>query len=181
MFLPNPNSGNGGPSLALADEPNTADVAETAERRVALICSKGGLDEIYPALILASGASQAGIKAMIFFTFWGLDAITDKKVDKLGVNMAGNPASPMPTMVAGLPGMEKVAAGMMGKKLESLDIPGPREMLKMLDEMGVELWACELAMNFMDLTEDDLIPEVKGVLTVGDFYDRTHGSQVIFT
>ena len=154
---------------------------EAPARRVALIVSKGGLDEVYPALILANGARQAGIEAMIFFTFWGLDAITDKKVDGLGVNMAGNPAAPMPTVVAGLPGMAKVAASMMGKKLSSLDIPGPREMLKELDAMGCELWACELAMKFMDVEEKDLMDEVKGVLTVGDFYDRTAGAQVIFT
>ena len=155
--------------------------APAPERRVALVCSKGGLDEVYPALILAHGARQAGIDAMIFFTFWGLDAITDEKVDSLGVNMAGNPAAPMPTVVAGMPGMARVAAGMMGKKLKSLDIPGPREMLQELDAMGCELWACELAMQFMDVEESDLMPEVKGVLTVGDFYDRTVGAQVIFT
>lgn len=162
--------------------PNPALSASPApERKVALICSKGGLDEVYPALILANGARQAGIDAMIFFTFWGLDAITDKKVDHLGVNMAGNPSAPMPTMVAGMPGMAKVAAGMMGKKLKSLEIPGPREMLQELDAMGCELWACELAMSFMGIEAKDLMPEVKGVLTVGDFYDRTAGAQVIFT
>lgn len=95
--------------------------------------------------------------------------------------MAGNPSSPMPTVLTGLPGMEKMAAHMMGKKLHELDIPGPREMLQMLDDMGCELYACELAMKFMDLSEEDLMPQVKGVLTVGDFYDMTQGAQILFT
>ena len=76
-----------------------APVAEPANRKMAIICSKGGLDEVYPALILANGARQAGIDAMIFFTFWGLDAINDKKVDHLGVKMTGNPSSPLPTII----------------------------------------------------------------------------------
>ena len=38
--------------------------AAPAPRRVAIICSKGGLDEVYPALILASGARQAGIECL---------------------------------------------------------------------------------------------------------------------
>ncbi len=178
MFLANPET-NPNPQPAPVPSPDAS--ATPAPRRMAIICSHGGLDQIYPALILANGARQAGIEAMIFFTFWGLDAINDKKVDHLGVNMAGNPSSPMPTVLTGLPGMETMAAHMMGKKLTSLDIPGPREMLEMLDEMGCELYACELAMKFMDLEEKDLIPQVKGVLTVGDFYDMSEGAQILFT
>jgi len=184
MFLPNPNSSsnpipNPIPAVSAAALPSPG--ATPAQRRIAIICSKGGLDEVYPALILANGARQSGVECLIFFTFWGLDAITEKKVDHLGVNMAGNPSSPMPTVLTGLPGMERMAAGMMAKKLKELDIPGPRDMLVMLDDMGCELYACELAMKFMDLTEQDLLPQVKGVLTVGDFYDRTEGATVLFT
>lgn len=178
MFLANPETN---PVPNAQTTPAPAETAKPAVRKMAIICSKGGLDEVYPALILANGARQSGIEAMIFFTFWGLDAINDKKVDHLGVNMAGNPSSPMPTIVTGLPGMESMAAMMMNKKLSSLDIPGPREMLEMLDEMGCELYACELAMKFMDLEEKDLLPQVKGVLTVGDFYDLSEGAQVLFT
>ena len=47
-------------------------------RKVGIICSKAGLDEVYPSLILANGARQAGIEAFIFFTFYGLDAITER-------------------------------------------------------------------------------------------------------
>lgn len=178
MFLANPEANVDAQPGTL---PTPAPAADPDARRIALIVSKGGLDEVYPALILANGARQAGIEAMIFFTFWGLDAITSKKVDHLHVNMAGNPSSPMPTILTGLPGMETMAAAMMGKKLKELDIPGPREMLEMLDEMGCELYACELAMKFMGIGEEDLLPQVKGVLTVGDFYDMTGGAQVLFT
>lgn len=178
MFLAKPGTDG---SKQTQPQPTGQPAAQAGPRRIALVCSKGGLDEVYPALILANGARQSGIEALIFFTFWGLDAITEKKVDHLGVNMAGNPSSPVPTVLTGLPGMEKMAAAMMGKKLHDLDIPGPREMLTMLDEMGCELYACELAMNFMDLKKEDLIPQVKDVLTVGDFYDLTQGSQLMFT
>ena len=153
----------------------------TTDRKVALICSKAGLDEAYPALILANGARQAGIDCLVFFTFWGLDAITDDKVDHLHVNVAGQPASGMPTIVGGLPGMEALAAHMMKKSMDELDLPGPREMLKILDESGAELYACELAMKMFKRTRDDLVPQVKDVITAGDFYDLSHGAQIIFT
>lgn len=151
------------------------------QRKVAIICSHGGLDEVYPALILANAARQSGIEAFVFFTFWGLDAITEKKVDHLHVNLAGNPTSGMPTVLAGLPGMEGLAASMMKKQMDELDLPGVREMMKILVESGAELYACELAMKMFKRTKEDLLPEVRDVITAGDFYDLADGAQIIFT
>jgi peroxiredoxin family protein len=150
-------------------------------RKVAIICSHAGLDEAYPSLILANAARQAGIECFVFFTFWGLDVITDKKVDHLHVNVAGNPAAGMPTIVGGLPGMEALAAHMMKKSMDELDLPGPREMLKILDESGAQLYACELAMKMFKRTKEDLVPQVKEVITAGDFYELAEGAQIIFT
>jgi peroxiredoxin family protein len=152
-----------------------------SNRRVAIICSHGGLDEAYPALILANAARQSGIDAFVFFTFWGLDVITTSKVDNLHVNMAGNPAIPLPTVLTGLPGMESFAATMMKKKMEELDLPTAREMLRTLDEAGAELYACELAMKMFGRTKADLLPEVRDIITAGDFYDLAEGAQIIFT
>lgn len=154
---------------------------ETSPRKIALICSKGGLDDAYPSLILASAARQSGIEAMIFFTFYGLDVITEKRIDHLHVSMVGNATSPMPAMVAGLPGMESFAASMMKRRMKELDLPDAREMIQMLNESGVGLYACELAMKMFNRTAEDLVPEVDGVITAGDFYDLSVGAQIIFT
>ena len=64
--------------------------------------------------------------AFVFFTFWGLDIITTSKVDHLHVNLAGNASSGMPTVLAGLPGMESLAASMMKKQMAELDLPSVR-------------------------------------------------------
>lgn len=152
-----------------------------SRRKVAIIVSKGGLDEVYPGLILANAARMSGIDTMMFFTFYGLDAITDDKVDHLHVNMAGNAASPMPTIVAGLPGMESLAAKMMKSKMEKLDLPSVREMLAMLDEAGAELYGCQLAMEMMEIERSRLLPQVRDVITAGDFYALSEGAQIIFT
>ena len=153
----------------------------TTPRKVAIICSHAGLDECYPALILANAARQSGIDAFVFFTFWGLDAITERKVDHLHVNVAGQPASGMPTMVGGLPGMEALAAHMMKKSMAELELPTVREMLQILHESGAQLYACELAMKMFKRTREDLVPQVADVITAGDFYDLSDGAQIIFT
>lgn len=164
--------------MATAATPYVPQVAES--RKIAIICAKGGLDECYPALILANAARAAGIEATIFFTFYGMDVVTEKKVDHLHVNMAGNPSSPMPTMVAGLPGMESVAAKMMSKKMKELELPTVREMLEMLSDAGCELYGCELAMQMFDLEQEDLIEQVEDVITATDFYEMTAGAQIVF-
>ncbi|MFO0659962.1 MAG: DsrE/DsrF/DrsH-like family protein [Polyangiaceae bacterium] len=151
------------------------------QRKVALICSHGGLDEAYPSLILANAARQSGIEAFVFFTFWGLDVITESKVDHLHVNLAGNPSSAMPTVLAGLPGVESFAGKMMKKQMDELELPTVREMLQILEESGAELYACELAMKMFKRTKEDLVTQVKDVITAGDFYEMSEGAQIIFT
>ena len=150
-------------------------------RKVAIICSHAGLDECYPALILANAARQSGIDAFVFFTFWGLDVVTERKVDHLHVNVAGNPASTMPTVIGGLPGMEALAAHMMKKSMAELELPSVREMLQILEEAGAELYGCELAMQMFKRKKEELVPQVKDVITAGDFYDLSEGAQIIFT
>ena len=158
-----------------------AETATATTRKVAIICSHGGLDEVYPSLILANAARQSGIEAFVFFTFWGLDAITESKVDSLHLNLAGQPSSGMPTMLAGLPGMERLAATLMQKQMTELDLPNVREMITILEESGATLYACELAMKMFKREKGDLLPQVKDVITAGDFFDLALGAQIIFT
>lgn len=150
-------------------------------KKIAIICSKGSLDGIYPALILANGARMEGMDALVFFTFFGLEAITKDKIKHIQVATVGNPAMHIPTMLGGLPGMSKLATHMMQKEMDKLDIPHVDEFIEMLDDAGAELYACKLAMDMFHLELEDLIDRVKDVLTVGEFYEKTDDAKIIFT
>jgi len=156
------------------------DTEQKAARKVAIVCSKGSLDMAYPGLILANAARMMGIDAVLFFTFWGLDIIREKTVDHLHAGVVGNPGAHMPAMIAGLPGMESLATRMMKKKIEQMDVPTVRELLDILDAAGAEIFACRMAMDMMDLTRDDLVPQVKDVITAMDFFEEAEGAQIIF-
>jgi peroxiredoxin family protein len=158
--------------------PETA--VPATQRKVAIICSKGSLDMAYPGLILANAARMMGIDAVIFFTFWGLDIVREKTVDTLQPGVVGNPAMHMPTVVAGLPGMAAMAAKMMRKKIAGIEVPTIRELLETLDEAGAELYACQMAMEMMDFTRDELVPQVRDVITAMDFFTKSEGAQIIF-
>lgn len=150
--------------------------------KVMVIISKGTLESIYAGFILANGARMEGMKSEIFFTFFGLEAVNKKTINNVKVATVGNPAMHMPTMIGGLPGMEALATKMMKSKMEKLDIPPIDEFLEILSASGCRLWACKLAADMFELKPDDLIPEIEGIITVGDFYARAagEGTQIIF-
>ena len=110
-----------------------------------VICSKGNLQDVYAALVLANGALMEGIKADMFFTFFGLAAIQKDKLDHLHTSTVGNPAfmEKIPTMVLGLPGFEALASHMMKKEMDKLD----KKTLKILQKNGnmwIAVWMPDL-------------------------------------
>jgi peroxiredoxin family protein len=149
-------------------------------RKIALVCAKGGLDECYPVLIMANAARMSGIECSVFFTFYGLDVVTENCIDNLYVNMVGNPSAPMTPMLAGLPGMERLGASFMRKKMADLDLPNAREMITLLSESGCTLYGCELAMKMFGRTKEDLVPEVEEIITATEFFEKTVGADIIF-
>ncbi len=154
-----------------------------AVKKVMIVVSKGTLDGVYPALILANGARMEGIEAEMFFTFFGLESIVKSRMNNLHVAAVGNPALHMPTLVGGLPGMENFVTHMMKKEMEKLDIPDVEEFLEIIKASGGKIYACKLAMEMFHLKKEDLWEGVEEVLTVGDFYTRCGGenSQILFT
>ncbi len=146
-----------------------------AIKKMMIILSKGTIENVYAAFVLANGARMEGIEAELFFTFFGLEAIHKEKMEHIHVATVGNPAMHIPTMLGGLPGMEAMATYMMKKEMEKLDMPGIREFLEILSDSGAKLWACKLAMDMFHYKKEDLFDDIDGVLTVGDFYGRAAG------
>lgn len=158
-------------------------------KKVLIICAKGTIEDVYASLVLANGAVMEGIEAKVFFTFFGLDAITKKQMNHLHTATVGNPAMrmpgglPFPTLLGMLPGVEAGVSAMMKMEMEKLDIPTVDEFLEMITAGGGEIYACKLAMDMFKLKKEDLSEYVKDVLTVGQFYEMADGigTQIIFT
>lgn len=158
-------------------------MAEGSPRKLAIIASKGSLDMAYPPLILANAARMMGIEVELFFTFWGLDIITKKKMNNLNVATVGNPAMHpsfhIPTWVGGLPGMSAMASAMMRQEIDKLDFPPVGEFIEMLVDAGANVYGCKMSMDMMKLTEADLIDGAK-VLGAMEFMEKSEGAQIIF-
>jgi len=168
-------------SYTLEEPLEAATEKPKAIEKVAIVVSKGSMEGVYPALIMANGARMEGIEANVFFTFFGLDAIRKARQGSIKVATVGNPGMHMPTLLGALPGMSALATKMMQRQMEKLDIPPIPEFIEMISDSGAGLYACKATVDMFKLTEADVVEQVDGVLTVGEFYDLAAGGEIIFT
>ncbi len=154
---------------------------DLSTHKISIIVSQGSLEGIYPALIMANGARAEGMEANLFFTFFGLDAIHRKRHEHIKVSTVGNPGLHMATWAGGLPGVSSVMTHYMERKMEALDIPSIPEFIEMISDTGAGLYACQATVDLFELTKDDLIDQVEGIITVGDFYEMAVDGHIIYT
>lgn len=155
-------------------------MAEERKKRLALVASKGALDEAYSPLIMATAAAAMGWEVGIFFTFYGFDIISQKRMNALKVSPIGNPAMPepipavpvkVPNLIGTIPGMTHVATAFMKNWMGRANLPSVPEFVEMAKEMGVRLFACAMTMGVMGVKEEELIDgvELVGATTFLDF------------
>jgi len=160
-----------------------ATAADQPITKINIIVSKGSLEGVYPGLIMANGARMEGIEANVFFTFFGMEAVLKGKNEHIKVATVGNPGLHIPTMLGGLPGMSSLVTHMMQKKMEQLDIPPVDEFIQLIADSGATLYACKASVDMFDLTREDFIDDLAGIITVGEFYEMAGGvgSHIVFT
>jgi peroxiredoxin family protein len=149
--------------------------------KVAIVISKGSLEGVYPGLIMANGARMEGIEADVFFTFFGLDAIRRDRQAHIHVATVGNPGLHVPTLLGALPGASGIVTTMMQHQLEALDIPPIPEFIELLADSGAGLYACKASVDMFKLSKVDFVPQVRGIITVGEFYGLAAGGEIVFT
>ena len=165
----------------LLEHPQTNAAEPQTIEKVSIVISKGSLEGIYPGLIMANGARMEGIEADLFFTFFGLDAIRNDRYEKIKVATVGNPGMHMATWIGAIPGFSALATRMMQRQMEKIDIPPIPEFIELVADSGVRLYACKATVDMFGLTMEDFVPQVEDIISVGEFYEKAGGGQIIFT
>jgi peroxiredoxin family protein len=167
------------------------DAAKTPS--MAIIATKGTLDWAYPPFILASTAAALGWDTTIFFTFYGLLLL--KKKLPCEISPLGNPAMPMkmpfgpkwfqdyewpmPNLVmAGIPGFEKVATGLMKKTFKNKGVATIEELRELCIEAEVEMVACQMTVDVFGFDNSEFIPEVTDYVGATSFLPVAQKSDV---
>ncbi len=160
---------------------------------MAIIATKGTLDWAYPPFILASTAAALGWDVTVFFTFYGLLLL--KKDLTAQVSPLGNPAMPMKMpfgpkwfqnfswpmpnlLMAGVPGFEKVATGLMKKTFKNKGVATVEELRGLCLEADVKMVACQMTVDVFGFSASDFIPEVTDYVGATSFLPVAQKSDV---
>jgi len=164
-----------------------------ADKKLAIIATKGTLDWAYPPFILASTAAALGYQTQVFFTFYGLQLL--KKNLDLKVSPLGNPGMPMkmpfgpewfkginwniPNAVQAIvPGFETMATSLMKQTIHNKGVAGVAELREACIEGGVNLIGCQMTVDLFGFTRDDFIPQVKEYCGAATFLPMARDADV---
>ena len=104
----------------------------------------GDMDKVYSALIIANGALAMGMEASIYFTFWGLMRLKKGELDK-------GPLSKMNMMGLG--------RQMIKQRMDKANVASLERLMSDFKELGGKIIACEMTMEIMGLSKDELQTE----------------------
>ena len=133
---------------------------EEEKEKAAFICVKDTLDGAYPSLVLGINAARQGMESKIFYSFMGMNMVMEGGAERAKFIPAG--------VMGAIPGMSTIATEMMKKKIEKANIPSLADLQEMAQIEGVELIACKMTVDMMEIDETKLIDGVV-VWTAEDF------------
>jgi peroxiredoxin family protein len=130
------------------------------KEKASFICVKDTLDGAYPSLVLAINAARQGMESKIFYSFMGLNLVLQGGAERAKFFPPG--------VMGSVPGMVSIATSMMKRKIDKANIPSLADLQEMAQIEGVELVACKMTVDMMEIDEKKLIEGVV-VWTAEDF------------
>lgn len=139
---------------------------------VAMVLFSNDFDKAMAAMILANGLAASGAKVSIFFTFWGLSVLRKNPAPPVKKNFISRMfgfllprgASKLTLSKMNMLGMGSVIMKRVMKQKSVLTLP---ELMASAKEAGVKFIACDMAMDVMGITREELleVDEVAGAAT----------------
>jgi peroxiredoxin family protein len=156
-----------------------------AIKKLSIVSFSGDFDKLTAVFTLATGAVAVGYEVNLFFTFWGLNAIKIKKrrspVGKgllpkiFGFMMGGLKVAPVSRL-----NCFGISPKIFNFLMKKNNVATLEELVDAAKELGVNFYACEMAMHILGIDKSDLIPEVREVLGVASFLKLSGGGQTLF-
>ena len=132
------------------------------KEKATLICSTNEFEKVYALFNIANGCASFGMDVTIFFTFDGLNLLKRDEAEAPAFLKEGFFGT----------GKEKMIEQMRTKEITSL-----KEQFKDVQELGTKLIACDMSMDMMGITKDELIPAVE-VGGIGTYVSEAKGSNI---
>ena len=159
-------------------------MTQTSKEKTMIVFS-GDLDKAIASFIIATGAAAMGNKVNMFFTFWGLNIIRKNEKVKVKKNMVSKMFGAMMPRGSKKLALSKMNMGGMGAKMirsvmKKQNVDSLEDLIQQAMVAGVKLTACQMSMDVMGITQEELLDgvEVGGVASMLD--DNDHSNMNLF-
>jgi len=132
--------------------------------KATIIVESGDFDKLYSALIIGNGALAMGMEASMFFTFFGLLRLKKGQLDK-----------------GQLSRMHFLGLGkwMIKRRMKKANAASLERMLADFVELGGKIMACDMTMEIMGVTKEDLRDDlISDYCAVGSYIQEARGSTI---
>ncbi|MDR3093826.1 MAG: DsrE/DsrF/DrsH-like family protein [Bacteroidales bacterium] len=154
-------------------------------KKLSIVAFSGDFDKLTAVFTLATGAAATGYEVNLFFTFWGLDAIKQKQgrafiggtwlTKMFGFFMGGLRSTPVSRL-----NFWGISPRIFRSLMRKNNVATLEELVDSAKVLGVNFYACEMAMNILGLKREHFIPEVKDVIGVATFLKIADDGQTLF-
>lgn len=156
--------------------------AAGGSRDKTFIMFSDSIDRAIATFVLANGAAATGGKVTIFFTFWGLNVIKKRRKPHVEKDIFGRMFAwmlPSDSTCLHLSKMSMLGLGdrLMRHIMRRKNISQLEELMREAVYNGVELIACQMTMDMMGISRDELIDGVT-VGGVATYMERAGNSGV---
>jgi len=124
------------------------------------------MDRALASLVIANGAASTGSQVTLFFTFWGLNIIKKVHKPKVEKDLMGSlfgKMMPDNSRKLKLSKMNMLGMGslMMRKRMLAKHVDSIEDMIRTALENGVRMIACQMSMDVMGISGEELIDGVE--------------------
>ena len=151
------------------------------KNKLTMVVLSGDMDKVMAAYIMANGAAASGMEVVMFFTFWGIKAI--QRGNLTGKSIFGKMLGVMNRSGLDAIGPSRLNMGGMGRWMFKLmmkkhGVTPLNELRDAAISLGVKLLPCQMSMEVMEITCDDLIPEALEPVGVATMLEHASESSV---
>ncbi|HSR29994.1 MAG TPA: DsrE/DsrF/DrsH-like family protein [Anaerolineae bacterium] len=152
-------------------------------QKCSIVVFSGDMDKVMAAFIIATTAAAMGRETSMFFTFWGIKAI--QKGNLTGESFLERMLGLMNRGGIDRIGPSRFNFGGMGrwmfkKMMKDQGVASLAELREMAIDLGVKLIACDMSMDVMGISREDLIDEVADVAGAATYCSKALEGQALF-
>ncbi len=147
----------------LADlQKKVSKIEKGTKDQLSMVVFSGDLDKLLAAMIIATGATAMDTEVKMFFTFWATAALRDPKKNAKGKDLMSAMFGwmlPKGSKKLKLSKMNMCGMGtaMLKDLMKKKNVTSLEDLFKTAGELGVEINICQMSMDLMGFSKEEMI------------------------